>query len=658
VSKTVGKRSFPARHPVAAGYLALLLLSAAFTLLAPASPDLARPGLREADLESPPGNRFRIAWREAGQGSGTPVLLLHESPGDGSRLLPLAQELAPERHVLLPDLPGFGASSRNPGDLSFPRQAERLRAWLDSEGIAAVDLVADGLGAGPALHLATTAPERVRSLTLLSAIGVQELSLLGDHRLNRGLFRLQAAVVWALHRLVPHFGLLDRSPLDRGFAHSWLAADQRPLRHLLLAWGGPVLVVHGTDDAIVPVATARESHRLLPQSELRLLPGGHRLARSAPREAGGAIADFLRAVDGGAVPGRAGATPERIAAAAADPARLPPPRLTGFAALLLCLLLAVATFASEDLACVGAGLLVARGSLGFAAATAACLLGIFVGDLLLYAAGRRFGRFAVRRPPLRWFVSEPALRRAARWFVEEGPRVILVSRFTPGTRSATYLAAGLLQVPGRRFASWLLVAAALWTPLLVGVSAAAGRGLLSFLWRLDRPPLALLLLVPALLWLFAGLATGLMTWRGRRLLLSRWRRLRHWEFWPLWVVQLPIVAWVLLLGLRHRSLTLFTAANPGIPDGGFVGESKAAILGALASEPEGEAAASRRRPRSPASRFCRPMTISRRGRSGCARRSLSSVSPTRSCSNPTSASAGAASPWCGARRRQRGMSPA
>ncbi|MCZ7650556.1 MAG: alpha/beta fold hydrolase [Thermoanaerobaculia bacterium] len=585
-------RSVPARHPVAVGYLALLLLSAAFTRLAPGSPDPLRCELRRADLGSPAGERFHIVWREAGQGSGTPVLLLHGSPGDGAALLPLAQEIAAERRVLLPDLPGFGGSSRAAGDLSFARQAERLRAWLDAIGEPAVDLVAVGLGAGPALHLAAADSGRLRSLTLLSAVGVQELSLLGDHRLNHGLFRLQAAAVWALHRLVPHFGLLDRAPFDRAFARSWLAADQRPLRGLLLAWGGPALVVHGTDDVLVPAATARESHRLLPQAELRLLPGGHAVVRSAPREAGRAIREFLRGVDRGAAPGRAEAAPERIAAAAADPARLPPPRLGGLSALLLCLLLAVGTFVSEDLACVGAGLLVARGSLGFAAATAACLAGIFVGDLLLYAAGRRFGRIAVRRAPLRWFVSEPALRRAARWFVEEGPRVILVSRFTPGTRSATYLAAGLLQVPGRRFARWLLVAAALWTPLLVGVSAVAGRGLLAFLWRLPHAPFWLLLLVPALLWLLAGVISGLVTWRGRRLLLSRWRRLRHWEFWPLWLVQLPIVLWVLALGLRHRCLTLFTAANPGIPDGGFVGESKAAILGALASDPEGEAAAS------------------------------------------------------------------
>ncbi len=39
------------------------------------------------------------------------------------------------------------------------------------------------------------------------------------------------------------------------------------------------------------------------------------------------------------------------------------------------------------------------------------------------------------------------------------------------------------------------------------------------------------------------------------------------------------------LAIRHRSLTLFTASNPGLPAGGFVGESKSEILRGLEREP-------------------------------------------------------------------------
>jgi hypothetical protein len=73
-------------------------------------------------------------------------------------------------------------------------------------------------------------------------------------------------------------------------------------------------------------------------------------------------------------------------------------------------------------------------------------------------------------------------------------------------------------------------------------------------------------------------------WCWLRLLLSRWRRLTRWEFWPLWAFYPPVVLYILWLALKHRSLALFTAANPAIPAGGFVGESKSEILRQLPEE--------------------------------------------------------------------------
>ena len=51
-------------------------------------------------------------------------------------------------------------------------------------------------------------------------------------------------------------------------------------------------------------------------------------------------------------------------------------------------------------------------------------------------------------------------------------------------------------------------------------------------------------------------------------------RMRRWEFWPSWVYYGPIVLWILWLGLKHRNLMAFTAANPAIEAGGMVGERK------------------------------------------------------------------------------------
>ena len=57
--------------------------------------------------------------------------------------------------------------------------------------------------------------------------------------------------------------------------------------------------------------------------------------------------------------------------------------------------------------------------------------------------------------------------------------------------------------------------------------------------------------------------------------LKRWSR---WEFWPPYLFYPPVVAYIAYLGIRFRSWTLFTAANPAIPASGFVGESKHQIL--------------------------------------------------------------------------------
>ena len=51
-----------------------------------------------------------------------------------------------------------------------------------------------------------------------------------------------------------------------------------------------------------------------------------------------------------------------------------------------------------------------------------------------------------------------------------------------------------------------------------------------------------------------------------------------YEYWTWWVFYLPVLPYWLYLALKSRSLTYFTAANPGIEAGGFFGESKIDIL--------------------------------------------------------------------------------
>ena len=242
------------------------------------------------------------------------------------------------------------------------------------------------------------------------------------------------------------------------------------------------------------------------------------------------------------------------------------------------ILIALATFVSEDLTCIATGALIAAGTLGFLPGVLACVAGIFVGDLLLYFAGRLLGRPVVQWKPFRKMLSEEKLDLASRWLAERGASVVILSRFTPGLRLPTYVAAGVLKTRVCTFAAYFLLAAFLWTPVLVGAAAFLGRRLPLFAWF---GPAMLLAGVS-----FRKLPWWRLSWRTRRRMVGWFRRKTRWEFWPAWLAYIPVVPYVLYLGVRHRSLTLFTPANPGIPSGGFVGESKSAILSNLGRVPE------------------------------------------------------------------------
>ncbi len=72
------------------------------------------------------------------------------------------------------------------------------------------------------------------------------------------------------------------------------------------------------------------------------------------------------------------------------------------------------------------------------------------------------------------------------------------------------------------------------------------------------------------------------------LLRDRYRRLKirllSWEYWPLWLANLPVVIIYLFYAIRSRSWMFFANANPAIPTGGLFGESKAQINRLLPEE--------------------------------------------------------------------------
>ena len=561
-------------------YAALLVASHVWRGLYPVVPEPSETQ-RLAPLGETPLSFADIAPISADNPSAVPLVLIHGSPMASTCFTALAPLLSGDFRLIVPDLPGFG-NSREPlpgSKLSAKAHAEDLLALLDYLKIPTAHILGYSMGGAVAIELQRLAPEKIATLTLLSSVGVQEQELLGDYTLNHAVHGLQLLALKAAQELIPHFGLIDRSLINVAYGQNFFQTDQRPYRKILAAIPStkPVLIIHAEDDFLVPFSAAEEHARIIPHSETAFLKsGGHMALMSTPEAIVAPLREFLHR----ATPEIA--TPERLSAAA-----LPPTvrklGSTPLALLGVITLLALATFVSEDLTCLSAGILVATGSLGFITAAGACVIGIFFGDLWLYGLGRTLGARAITRAPLRWFLPEKRLTFGRDWFEAHAASLIFASRFLPGTRLPLYFSAGVAKVRPRRFLLWFLLAALLWTPLLVGGAALAGKPLLTWFARYEDHALwGLAGLVLAIFILF-HLIIPLLTWKGRRLLLGKWRRITRWEFWPMALFYPPIIVHILWLAVKHRSLTLFTAANPGIPCGGIVMESKLEILTALKS---------------------------------------------------------------------------
>jgi len=224
---------------------------------------------------------------------------------------------------------------------------------------------------------------------------------------------------------------------------------------------------------------------------------------------------------------------------------------------------------------VGAGLLLAAGAISWPAAFISCFLGIWTGDAGLYSLARFGGRQWFEKSSLHRFAGK--VEQSEKWFARRGTLILIFSRMIPGARLPTYLAAGFLRVPLPRFLTITGTASFIWTFLVLSLTQILGVRVFHWLSAYKHGGL-LLAGMGVLLFISLQLVRRMMADINFRRLATRVERWRHWEFWPAWMFYPPVAMYCVWLVIKHRGLTVVTAANPGIFSGGLVGESKIATL--------------------------------------------------------------------------------
>ena len=125
-------------------------------------------GLSEKSIQV---DNYKIVYVEGGKGE--TVLLLHGFGGDKDNWTRFSKYLTKRYHVIAPDLPGFGESSKIWSDTyDIATQVKRLHQYAEKIGLKKFHIAGNSMGGLIAVVYAATYPDEVLSLGLLDPLGV------------------------------------------------------------------------------------------------------------------------------------------------------------------------------------------------------------------------------------------------------------------------------------------------------------------------------------------------------------------------------------------------------------------------------------------------------------------------------------------------------
>lgn len=267
-------------------------------------------------------------------------LLLHGNPGCLTDWQFMLGPLSDMADVVAVDLPGFGRTerkTRHSSEVSLSRMADLVAEIGDALGWKTFAVIGHSHGGGIAQLFAGRYPHRVEGIILLATLAFPAhtayrlLALPGATLLCSALEAL-VQTSWArplatrIVRSLLRDAFFPASPTDASVEELVTSFAERPGMSRTMSQvthGGPcsvlasvvgqircpVVLVHGREDRLVPVAYAENIHRRLvetnPESHLCLLPGaGHMLLASHAVDVCGIIQSFLAPAPSGSSPQR------------------------------------------------------------------------------------------------------------------------------------------------------------------------------------------------------------------------------------------------------------------------------------------------------------------------------------------------------------------
>lgn len=230
-------------------------------------------------------NSVELAYER--HGHGLPMLLIHGHPLDHAIWDAVVPRLENEFDLIVPDLRGFGLSETVQSAYMLTDMAADLAALLDFLGIPQAVLVGHSMGGYIALAFARATPRRVLGLGLVASQVFADPPERKPGRYQTAAEVEKQGVILLADSFPakltsnPSLQVFLREIILRqsvhGVAASLRAMAEREDSSILLAEAGfPVLIVHGTEDTLIPLVRARETKALASKAQLVEIEGsGH-----------------------------------------------------------------------------------------------------------------------------------------------------------------------------------------------------------------------------------------------------------------------------------------------------------------------------------------------------------------------------------------------
>ncbi|WP_019140985.1 alpha/beta fold hydrolase [Noviherbaspirillum massiliense] len=267
--------------------------------------DRQRAGLERKEIVLE--NGLRYVYLEGGQGEA--LMLLHGFGGNKDNFVRTARYLTPHYRVIVPDHIGFGESSHPlQADYRPTAQAERIRMLAHALGIRSPHLGGNSMGGHIALAYAALYPKEVASLWLLDSGGIWNapLSDVGQTLAKGGRNPLLVRDEEDYAKLIdlvmndppfiprPVMNILAQERIRNAGLEERIFQDliRDPIEGRIGGLQTPALIVWGDKDRVIHVGTAEILRKLMPRSEVIVMPGiGHVPMVERPQQS---AEDYLR----------------------------------------------------------------------------------------------------------------------------------------------------------------------------------------------------------------------------------------------------------------------------------------------------------------------------------------------------------------------------